>query len=119
VEPVTAAGVAAAKLTYTDVRPRLARHHRDPDTVFASWTDVWTADWFRDWNVERYLDTIACPVLLIQGRDDEFGTEAQLSAIARGRADRSILMLEHCGHSPHRDQTAAVLKAAATFVDRV
>jgi len=59
-------------------------------------------------------------LLLIQGRDDEYGTVAQLDAIERqvsGRVER--VELADCGHSPHRDQPDATLAAIVSFVSAV
>ena len=66
------------------------------------------------------MGDIAQPMLLIQGRDDEYGTLAQLDRIeARSRAPASRLVLDRCGHSPHRDQEAAVIDAIAAFAASV
>ena len=121
VEAVTLKGIAAAKTVYrtTNLREKLSRYHPDPEAVFANWTETWTAPYFADWNVEEYVAKIRCPVLMIQGKDDEYGTAAQLDAIKAGRPDRDVLMLDNCAHSPHRDQPAAVLAAAADFVKRL
>ena len=61
-----------------------------------------------------------CPVLAIQGEDDQYGTLAQLAAVERGVAGRfEKLALANCGHSPHRDQEQAVLEAMAEFIARM
>jgi pimeloyl-ACP methyl ester carboxylesterase len=53
-------------------------------------------------------------MLLIQGRDDEYGALDQLERIAaRAQGVVSRLVLDCCGHSPDRDQEAAVLEAIA------
>ena len=68
-------------------------------------------------DIEACLPRIECPLLLIQGRDDDYGTTAQLDAIERevsGRVER--LELADCGHSPHRDQPRATLAAIAGFI---
>ena len=121
VEGVTLDGVEEAKVVYrtTDLRGKLQRYHADPDAVFSHWVDIWTAPGFRDWNVTEFIPKIQCPVLLIQGLDDEYGTPAQIDAIAGGRSDRSVVLLEHCGHSPHRDQPAAVLSATTEFLRKL
>lgn len=121
VEPITLAGIEAAKEIYrtTNLREKLNRYHPDPDAVFAAWTETWTAPYFRDWNVEEYVPKVRCPVLMIQGLQDEYGSAAQLEAIKAGWTDRKILMLDRCAHSPHRDQPEAVLQAAAAFVKRI
>lgn len=121
VEPITLAGIEAAKEVYrtTNLREKLTRYHPDPDATFAAWTETWTAPYFKDWNVEEYVPKVRCPVLMIQGMQDEYGSIRQLEAIKQGRADRAIMMLDACAHSPHRDQPDAVLKAAADFVRKL
>ena len=121
VEEETLAGISAAKAawTATDLPHKLARHHADAPRVFAEWNDTWLAPDFRDWSIEEYLPAIRCPVLAIQGEDDEYATMRQIDIIAEQVSDTMLLKLSHCGHSPHRDQPALVLWAADTFVRRV
>lgn len=103
----------------TDLRDRLARHHPHVDTAFHGWSGVWLHPEFRHWNLEAYLPRIACPVLLIQGQDDEHGTLAQIDSIERQvRGPVQRLVLPECGHSPHRDQREHTLAAIADFVSR-
>jgi pimeloyl-ACP methyl ester carboxylesterase len=60
------------------------------------------------------LHAVRCPVLAIQGYDDQYGTMEQLERIARGVAGPcELLKLERCGHSPQRDQREAVIDAIA------
>ncbi len=121
VEDVATASIAKAREAFgrTRMRARLARFHRDVDGAFRGWNDIWLADDFRAWNIEACLPRIACPVLAIQGEDDEYGTMDQLDRIARSAPDVRQLRLADCRHSPHRDQPQAVLDALARFVDRV
>ena len=119
VEDLSIASIAQARDDYqsTDLRTKLGRYHVDVDSAFRGWNDIWLSPAFRDWNIEPYLSGIACPLLLIQGLDDEYGTLAQLDAIERqvsGRVER--VELADCGHSPHRDQPSATLAAVADFV---
>jgi pimeloyl-ACP methyl ester carboxylesterase len=101
----------------TDLRERMAKYHRDPRKTFFLWNDVWLDPEFRRWNIEEYLPDIRCPLLLIQGADDQYGTMEQLRAIERqtGGVCR-VVKLAQCGHSPHRDQPEATLAAIAEFV---
>jgi pimeloyl-ACP methyl ester carboxylesterase len=119
VEDVTIRSIEAAREAWrtTDLRARLQRYHDDVDGAFRGWNDAWLDPAFRDWNIETYLSTIACPVLAIQGRDDEYGTMAQLDAIERQvRGPVRRLELDNCRHSPHRDQPEATLAAITGFV---
>jgi pimeloyl-ACP methyl ester carboxylesterase len=119
VEDMSIASIDEVRRQYetTDLREKLARRHADPDAAFRGWNDVWLAPAFRSWNIEACLPGVRCPLLLIQGRDDEYGSAAQLDAIERqvgGKVAR--IELADCRHSPHRDQPEATLAAIADFV---
>jgi pimeloyl-ACP methyl ester carboxylesterase len=120
-EDMGIAAIDEARIAYdaADLRQRLARYHGDVDGAFRGWCDAWLDPAFRAWTIEEYLSGIACPVLAIQGADDQYGTLAQLDAIERGVVGPvETLVLSDCKHSPHRDQEAAVLAAMAGFVAR-
>jgi pimeloyl-ACP methyl ester carboxylesterase len=121
VEELSITSIAAARDAFrtTRLRRRLARYHADVDGAFLGWNDIWLSPAFRTWNIEAYLPRITCPILAIQGEDDEYGTMEQLARIAEGAPDVRRLKLADCRHSPHRDQRDAVLDAIARFVDRV
>ncbi len=122
VEDLSVESIAQAKVAFetSDLRERLARHHADPEGAFRGWNDVWLHPEFRAWNIEEFLPRITCPVLAIQGFDDEYGTMAQIEAVVRQVSGPvEALRLDRCGHSPHRDQPAAVLEALARFVARL
>lgn len=118
VEDVTLASIEAAREAYaqTDLRERLARHHDDPDSAFFGWNDAWLDPAFRAWSIAAELDAIVCPVLAVQGVDDEYGSLEQIRGIARRASQAELLELSDCGHSAHRDQPAALIRAAARFV---
>jgi len=122
VEDMSIASIDEVRRQYetTDLREKLARRHADPDAAFRGWNDIWLAPAFRRWNIEGCLPGVRCPLLLIQGRDDEYGSAAQLDAIERqvgGTVAR--LELADCRHSPHRDQPEATLAAIVDFVATV
>jgi pimeloyl-ACP methyl ester carboxylesterase len=118
VEDLTVHGIAAAKSAYleTDLRSRLSRHHADVDSAFWGWNRIWLDPAFRRWNIEALLPSIRCPVVAIQGEEDEYGTMEQIASIARAVPCARLLALAACRHSPHRDQPQAVLSAAREFV---
>ncbi len=121
VEDISIEGIVAAKQAFDtgDLREKLARHHRDAAATFHGWNDVWLAPAFRAWNIERFLPAVQCPLLVIQGDGDEYGTMAQVEAITRqAGAAVEVLRLDACGHSPHRDRPEAAAGAIAEFVRR-
>jgi len=121
VEDISVANIAAAGAAYetTNLRAKLARHHSDVDGAFWGWNRIWLHPDFRAWNIEEYLPRIACPVLAIQGEDDEYGTMEQMRRIGAKVRDVELLELEDCRHSSHKDQPEAVLAAITRFVDRI
>lgn len=118
VEEETLAGIVAARKIWdeTDWPKRLARYHRDATRVFYDWNDCWLSPAFRDWNIEAFLAKIRCPVLAMQGREDEYATLRQIEVIAEQAGDVRLTVLEACGHSPHRDQAAQVLREIKQFL---
>jgi pimeloyl-ACP methyl ester carboxylesterase len=121
VEDVSVAIIARMKAAYdaTDLRARLQRHHgANADGAFRGWSEVWLDPAFRAWSLEALLPDVACPVLVIQGRDDDYGTPAQVDAIAHGVSGPvRTLVLDDCGHVPHRDQPERVLAAVVEFLE--
>lgn len=119
VEDVTVANIEQARLAYleTDLPKKLGRYHDDVDSAFWGWNRIWLHPPFKQWNIEAELDAIRCPVLAIQGIDDEYGTLAQIRGIAERVPGTALLELPDCGHSPHRDQPEKAIVATVSFVD--
>jgi pimeloyl-ACP methyl ester carboxylesterase len=113
VEDLSIDSIEKARDAYetTDLKSRLARHHDDPDSAFRGWNDIWLHQPFRKWSIEAEIGTISCPLLAIQGLDDEYGTLEQIRGIARRVPQTRLLEIPDCGHSPHRDQPEAVIRA--------
>ncbi len=121
VEEISVRSIATAKAAYatTDLRAKLARHHADADATFAGWSDIWLDPRFRDWNIEPYVEQVRAPVLMIQGDADEYGTPAQLDAIAARMRGTETLMVPAAGHSAHRNEPELVVARVAAFVARL
>ncbi|WP_371820379.1 alpha/beta fold hydrolase [Verticiella alkaliphila] len=120
VEDMTIRSIEQARDGYvtTSLRSKLARYHDDPDSAFWGWNDVWLDPAFRAWNIQGSLPGIQCPILAVQGHDDEYGTMAQIEGIAAAVPHCELLKLADCGHSPHRDQPSAVILATTEFLRR-
>lgn len=124
VEDISIRSIEAAKRAYetTDLPAKLAKYHRDVKRTFYGWNDIWLSPDFRSWNIEDCLPHIACPILAIQGEDDEYGSMAQIESIAAQATASSrveLLKLADCRHSPHRDQTRSVIEAINRFVEEI
>jgi pimeloyl-ACP methyl ester carboxylesterase len=124
-EPEGLDSIAKARTAYqtSDLRERLGRYHDDPDHAFYGWNDAWLAPGFKAWNIEEAIAYLRVPVLAIQGKDDQYGTLAQIKALENGLySPLELEILDNCGHSPHREQsdkTLAAIKEFAATLDRI
>ena len=118
VEELSLASIAEAREAYLtgDLRQRLARYHAEPDSAFWGWNQIWLHPLFHQWTIEDEITSISCPLLAVQGLDDQYGTLEQVRGIARRLPQTRLLELPACGHSPHRDQAAAVIHATRGII---
>jgi pimeloyl-ACP methyl ester carboxylesterase len=121
VEPVTIESIAAiaARFDASDLPARMARHHRDPRATFRGWANVWLDPAFPDWNIEAEVARIDCPVLALQGEQDEYGTMEQIRSIGQLCPRARWVGIPDCGHSPFVDQPERVLREILAFFDAV
>lgn len=120
VEPETLDGIRAADAAFAAGKLKnLERYHGDKtDWVFHSWARTWLSEPFRTWNIEYALPAIEVPALIMQGREDQYATEAQVAAIVDKTPQAEAALIDHCGHTPHREQTEIVLAQMSAFIGR-
>jgi pimeloyl-ACP methyl ester carboxylesterase len=120
-EPAAAAGMAQAERAWreTDFRDRLARHHRDPDAVFAAWLSIRDSDSLLTWPLEAHLPPVRCPLLVLEGEHDEYATSLQTDALRPLAPQMQLVHLADTGHTPHRERPEIVLDEIAGFLRRL
>ena len=119
VEDVALTGIERAREAYRngDLRRKLGKYHRDVDAMFDGWAETWLRPEFRAWNMESRLPGVGCPVLLIQGLDDPYGSIAQVDAITRQVSGPvTVMLLPACEHAPHVECEREVREAIVRFV---
>ena len=122
VEEETIRSIAAIRDEFesSNMAAKMAKYHSEPETTFRAWADVWLSPGFRDWNIEEYVKGIRCPVLLIQGDEDQYGTLSQLDAIDAQLAEPAErLVVEGAGHSPHLSHQRVAADHIVRFLARV
>lgn len=121
-EQVSIEGAEAAKRTYEEqgLFEKLEKFHGiNTECAFRGWNDAWLDPAFKSWNIEKFLPSIECPLLAIQGHQDAYGTLAQIDVIeaaVSGPFDK--LILDECGHSPWQEQSAQVLSHSVAFISK-
>jgi pimeloyl-ACP methyl ester carboxylesterase len=120
VEQITIEGIRKTVQSFetTSLKEKLARYHKEnTETIFYRWADRWLSSEFRNWNIQKELPKITCPVLLFQGEDDEYGTRAQIEGIA-GRVSGPVRteLIPDCGHTPHFQAKDTVLSEMTRFI---
>ncbi|NOX41825.1 MAG: alpha/beta hydrolase [Alphaproteobacteria bacterium] len=119
-EPVGLASIRAARQAFkhTDLPARMARHHQDATQTFYGWNDVWLHPDFATWNIENCLTKITVPVLALQGRDDQYGSLAQIDALSQNLPPATTLkqvILDDCRHAPQLEQPLRTLEEIVKF----
>jgi pimeloyl-ACP methyl ester carboxylesterase len=120
-EPASATGMAMAERAWreTDFRERLARHHRDPDAVFAAWLSIRDSDSLLSLPLEAHLPPIHCPLLVLQGEHDEYATSLQADALRPLAPQMHLVRLPDTGHTPHREHPEVVLDQIQAFLGQL
>ncbi len=94
-----------------------AYHDTNTRKVFYGWADVWLSESFKRWNIEASLANVQCPVLTIQGENDEYGTTAQVRAIEeKVSGPVESFLIPGCSHTPHHEQPEQVMERMTTFI---
>ncbi len=123
VEDITLEGIKNAENAFktTALAERLAKYHGDKtESMFEAWAKTWQKPTFRDWNIESFLPGVTCPVLVIQGVDDEFGTAGQVEKIVKGVTGKSLgTLIEGAAHTPHREAKETTLGIVNDFISSI
>lgn len=120
VEDITIRGVRQAQQAFKQPEQiaKLEKWHGDKaQWILHAWIDTWLAPDFAHWNLLEALQRLHCPVLAIHGDQDEFGSSAFPKFIIDNAADESaMLLLENCGHMPHKECSNEVFSAVIEFL---
>ena len=123
VEDISVRSIAEAKAAYEqgDLRERLARYHGDNvDNAFWGWNRAWLDPAFLAWRIDDAVAHVRIPMLIIQGKDDQYGTATQLElAEADAYCPVQTMLLSDCRHAPQVDQPELTLAAIADFCRRL
>lgn len=119
VEKETLAGVKAAQQPFKAGKfDGLKKFHGDRfEEVFLAWNNIWLHPSFHDWNITALLPKITCPQLIMQGKNDQYGTLQQIESIKSLTAGNTVIFTpDNCGHAPHKEKKQDVLTKTTDFI---
>lgn len=117
IEEISINGIKDTYRLYENkLKSALKKYHKDKtDWVFHHWADTWLKPEFFEWNMIMELQKISCPVLAIQGKNDNYGSYEQLKIIEEN-CHSELLYLDNCAHHPHFEQTDIVVVEISQFL---
>lgn len=121
VDDLTVKGIKKAVNAYntSNLKDKLSKYHSsNVEPMFLRWVNIWLSSEFADWNITGNLNKINCPVLVVQGEDDEYGTVNQMKTIAGKVGGYSEeLLIPDCGHIPHSQARDIFSKKLIEFIE--
>jgi len=117
-EAITLQGVHQAVTQKDRITERLQKYHGEKTTaLFNAWANTWLSTTFQNWNIIEEVKKIQCPVLAIQGTEDEYASETQLITLSQTLGKKvSTLWIEKAGHAPHLTHTELLVSIITNFI---
>jgi pimeloyl-ACP methyl ester carboxylesterase len=120
VEDITLNGIRNAVIQYKtgDLKSRLRKYHgENTEPLFWLWANTWLSPDYRNWQIEHFLHDIQCPVLILQGENDEYGSLKQVKGIASQISGESYqFILRNVGHTPHKEAPVETAQKSVEFI---
>lgn len=91
-------------------------HGEKTKDLFYAWANTWLNPAFKGWDIRDEIHLFPQPVLAIQGKNDQYGTEEQVNSIVSGHKNRKGVIISGCGHHPHLEKQEEVIKAITNWL---
>lgn len=120
VEELTIKGIQEAQTLFQrpEQMERLKKWHGNKARwVLNAWIDTWLSPEYSSWSLESRIGKVTCPVLALHGDSDEYGSNAFPEYIAKNvSGESSMVILENCGHVPHKEKVDEVINHTKLFL---
>ena len=120
VEERTIRAIEDARVQFEDPEQikRLAKYHGEKARwVLDAWINSWLHPAFASWSLRSVLPKVTCPVLVIHGADDEYGSSRHpelIAALVGGPVRLEIM--DDTQHMPHREKASEAIGMIAGFM---
>ena len=91
-------------------------HGEKTRDLFFAWADTWRHPDFKSWDIREEIKTIVCPVLALQGENDQYGTTLQLSSIQSLGSNVQTVVIPGCGHHTHLEASMFVINRISNWI---
>lgn len=120
-EEITIKGIIKTEKQADKLIPKLEKYHSNKSkTLFRNWFELWTSNEMENWNIESQIYPIDIPTLIIQGKQDNYGSLKQVEKITKSiSAKNKTVLIDNCGHTPHSEQQETVLNSVKSFVKSI
>ncbi|EIA09208.1 alpha/beta fold hydrolase [Flavobacterium frigoris] len=119
VEEETTEGIQRTIQNSEKIISQLKKYHDDKtSSLFQNWQDCWLSADFKNWNIETELLKIQCPSLIIQGKQDEYATNAHCKSIAQLIGKKAkVVLIDDCGHFPYKENPSLIAATIHSFLN--
>jgi pimeloyl-ACP methyl ester carboxylesterase len=122
VEEKTTAGILGVRQTYQNDAEFLRRFQRTQgekyQQVFENWFYGWSKAEHLSWDMRPALRKVRCPVLVVQGLEDEHATPRHAQDLAAALPDAELWILPQVGHMVQRDAARGFNERMIDFLRR-
>lgn len=123
VEPKMETGIRGVKAAYEEsssFRRGLQRlHGAKTEAVFRGWFEGWAKPQNRPWDMRPLLSTVTCPVLVVQGMQDEHATPQHARDISAALPQAELWLLPSAGHMLPQEHAEVFNKRMVEFINHV
>ncbi len=93
-------------------------HGAKSSALYEAWRDIWLADEFTSFNIEEDVKSLKAPLLVIQSKDDEYGTMQQVNSILKNISSKikSTYTPDTGGHHPHLSAPEKIVNVISEFI---
>ncbi|OFX20731.1 MAG: hypothetical protein A2033_03320 [Bacteroidetes bacterium GWA2_31_9] len=119
-ENIITEGINRANNEYVNenLRKSLEKYHfANTESMFERWRNFWTDVKTKNWNISESFKLIKCPVLIIHGTNDNYGSIEQAECIFNNVSsiDKHKIIL-NSGHNPHFKEKEIVIDEIVRFI---
>lgn len=122
-EPTMEPGIQAIREAFEHdkgFRRGMIRAHGEKfERTFYNWYNGWHTPQIFDWDMRPILNKIQCPVLVVQGEEDEHATSQHAIEIAKNIPSAELCLVPSAKHMLPQEQPVLFNKKALTFLESI